>query len=312
MKYSFVLPAYKATYFKEAIDSILNQTYKEFELIIVNDASPEELDSIVLSYEDPRIRYYKNEKNIGGEDLVAQWNHSISYAQGEYIILASDDDVYHLDYLEKMDSIIEKYPDVNVFRPMVQMINFNGEITHIRGLLNEYSSQLIFAYFSGRIGGGVPFYIFRRKTLESIHGFKHYPLAWHSDDMTALMMADKGIVFYPEILFSFRLSGESISSKQNNVNTLRMKIEATNQYIDDLCGLLSSIESHSDIEEFCRTNLIQSLPSYKKAYLQDWFWSSTKKAVVKNYSLFKESNCFTIKTLLLMYIRRLLLTMGKA
>ena len=74
VKYSFVLPAYKACFFREAIESILNQTYSEFELIIVNDASPEDLDSIVNSYSDERIRYYRNKENIGGRDLVAQWN----------------------------------------------------------------------------------------------------------------------------------------------------------------------------------------------------------------------------------------------
>ena len=120
MKYSFVLPAYKARFFREAIDSILNQTYPDFELIIVNDASPENLDSIVESYDDERIRYYKNEKNLGGHDLVAQWNHSISYASGEYIILASDDDTYSLEYLERMNEMVEKYPQANVFRPRIK------------------------------------------------------------------------------------------------------------------------------------------------------------------------------------------------
>ena len=47
IKYSFVLPAYKARFFRDALDSILAQTYKDFELVIVNDASPEDLDSIV-------------------------------------------------------------------------------------------------------------------------------------------------------------------------------------------------------------------------------------------------------------------------
>ena len=94
MKYSFILPAYKARFFREALDSILSQTNKDFDLIIVNDASPEDLDSIVRSYNDSRIRYYVNEKNIGGKDLVAQWNHCLEYAKGEYVILASDDDVY--------------------------------------------------------------------------------------------------------------------------------------------------------------------------------------------------------------------------
>ena len=59
MKYSFVLPAYKAKYLKDAIDSILSQTYSQFELIIVNDASPEDLDSIIYSCQDDRIKYYK-------------------------------------------------------------------------------------------------------------------------------------------------------------------------------------------------------------------------------------------------------------
>ena len=93
-KYSFVLPAYKACYFKEALESILNQTYSDFELIIVNDASPEDLDSIVSEFDDSRITYYTNETNIGGKDLVEQWNKSLTYAKGEYVILASDDDVY--------------------------------------------------------------------------------------------------------------------------------------------------------------------------------------------------------------------------
>ena len=92
--YSFVLPAYKAKFLGEAIDSILAQTYTNFELIIVNDASPEDLESIVKLYDDPRIQYYTNKVNVGGKDLIAQWNYSITYAKGEYLILASDDDIY--------------------------------------------------------------------------------------------------------------------------------------------------------------------------------------------------------------------------
>ena len=117
VKYSFVLPAYKAHFFKEALDSILTQTYKDFELVIVNDASPEDLDSIVEQYDDPRIHYYVNEKNIGGKDLVAQWNHCLEYAQGDYIILASDDDVYHPEYLKKW---INLYASIQMLMYSVQ------------------------------------------------------------------------------------------------------------------------------------------------------------------------------------------------
>lgn len=57
IKFSVTVPAYKPQYLVECIDSILAQTYKNFELIIVNDASPQDLDSIVSKYDDPRIRY---------------------------------------------------------------------------------------------------------------------------------------------------------------------------------------------------------------------------------------------------------------
>ena len=91
IKYSFVLPAYKSQFLKESIDSILAQSYKDFELIIVDDASPDDIGGVVSSYDDARIRYYRNEENIGGTNLVAQWNHSIEYANGDWIILATDD-----------------------------------------------------------------------------------------------------------------------------------------------------------------------------------------------------------------------------
>ncbi len=62
---SVILPAYNAERFlKEAIDSILAQTYTNFELIVLNDGSTDRTEEIILSYDDPRIRYIKNETNL--------------------------------------------------------------------------------------------------------------------------------------------------------------------------------------------------------------------------------------------------------
>lgn len=128
-KYSFILPAYKSKYLKNSINSILNQSYTDFELIIVNDTSPENIDSIINSYTDKRIQYHKNEINIGGENLVKQWNHCLSFAKGEFIILATDDDEYTPDYLEKMNILVEKYPFVNAFRPRITHISRGGGVS---------------------------------------------------------------------------------------------------------------------------------------------------------------------------------------
>ncbi len=82
IKFSVTVPAYKAQFLAECIDSILAQTYKNLELIIVNDASPQDLDSIVSKYDDPRIRYYKNEVGFGAEHVVGNWNKCLEYAIG--------------------------------------------------------------------------------------------------------------------------------------------------------------------------------------------------------------------------------------
>ena len=92
MKISIAIPAYKAKYLAQAIESVLNQTFNDFELIIVNDQSPEDITSIVKSFNDRRIRYYINDKNIGGNDPVANWNKCLSYAKGEFFAMICDED----------------------------------------------------------------------------------------------------------------------------------------------------------------------------------------------------------------------------
>ena len=252
VKYSFVLPAYKAKYLKEAIQSILDQTYTDFELIIVNDASPENLDEIVASFDDKRLTYYKNEKNLGGTDLVAQWNHSISYAAGDYLILASDDDTYSPMYLEKMDAMACKYPNINVFRPRVKRIDKNRKIIGIDGFISEYLSKLEYLYLwsTCAIGSGVPFFMFKREALMAIGGFVNYPLAWFSDDATVLELADAGIVTCNEVLFSFRLANESIRTADNNKATLRAKYRATRMFVNDHLEYINSYVPKDSEEEY--------------------------------------------------------------
>lgn len=257
MKYSFVLPAYKAQFLRDAIDSILSQTYKDFELIIVNDDSPEDIGSIVQSYRDNRIQYYVNEVNIGSKDLVAQWNHSISYARGEYLILASDDDVYDCEFLERMDKLIVRYPKANIFRPRVKTINEYGEIVGVEGYLKEYSSDIEFlqAWVNGWIGSGIPFYIFKRESLLAMGGFAQYPLAWFSDDATVLNLSNNGIVTSSDILFSFRWSGLSISSKKNSLRTLKLKLSATNMFYQEVLKYIEDYVVSDDMEEYINKSI---------------------------------------------------------
>ena len=84
IKFSVTVPAYKAQFLAECIDSILAQTYKNFELIIVNDASPQDLDSIVSKYDDSCSRYCNNKVGFGDVFFYGNWNKCIVYTAGYY------------------------------------------------------------------------------------------------------------------------------------------------------------------------------------------------------------------------------------
>lgn len=264
MKYSFVLPAYKAKFLKRAIDSIVNQTYTDFELIVVNDASPDDLDSIIDSYSDRRIKYYKNKENVGGVSLVKQWNYCVSLCNTDYFVLASDDDEYDWGYLMEMDKLVSKYPDANVFRPRVKYVDDKNNTLWIDGYLKEFCSGLDFldAWTKGWIGGGIPFYLFKRQAISDIEGFANYPMAWHSDDATILRMSKNGIVSTTDILFSFRTSGINISSRRNTYEDLINKINASAQFYEEVMQYLSSINSLDEYQVSLKLSIERALASF--------------------------------------------------
>jgi glycosyltransferase involved in cell wall biosynthesis len=90
-KITVLMPVYnEENFLREAIDSILNQTFKDFEFIIINDGSTDNSKNIILSYRDPRIRYYENRKNLG---VAKTLNRGLRLAKGEYIARMDADDI---------------------------------------------------------------------------------------------------------------------------------------------------------------------------------------------------------------------------
>lgn len=109
---SVILPAYNAErYLHEAIDSILNQTCTNFELIILNDGSTDRTEEIILSYSDPRIRYIKNEQNL---KLIKTLNKGIELARGKYIARMDADDISLPDRFQVEYDFMERNPDISV------------------------------------------------------------------------------------------------------------------------------------------------------------------------------------------------------
>lgn len=107
--FSVIIPTYNRCYILwRAIQSILNQTYPFFELLIIDDASCDDTEKLVKQFSDPRIRYFKLKKNIGPS---AARNYGLGKARGEYIAYLDSDNVWHKEFLEVMYNGFKKYPD---------------------------------------------------------------------------------------------------------------------------------------------------------------------------------------------------------
>ena len=109
---SVVMPVYNGEkYLRESIDSILNQTYTDYEFIIVNDGSNDKTEEIILSYNDNRIRYIKNEKNL---QIVKSLNRGIELAKGRYIARMDADDISLPRRFEKQITFMENNLEIGV------------------------------------------------------------------------------------------------------------------------------------------------------------------------------------------------------
>lgn len=247
---SVVLPAYKAKYLKASINSILGQSFSDFELIIVNDASPEDLADIVSSFDDPRIRYYINNVNIGGQDLVENWNRCIKYAIGEFVVLASDDDIYHPDFLKRMISLAQKYPLIDLFHCRVGVINDQNTPIFWGASIAEYESDIDFIYQRAiaRRTQLVSDFMIRSEALCRINGFVRYPKAWYSDEMTMFRLAkNKGVVCAQETLFYWRSSLVNISS---SITDTLQKAEASYLYKKDMDLLIRELTPKDEKDKY--------------------------------------------------------------
>lgn len=109
---SVIMPVYNGEkYLSEAIDSILNQTFSDFEFIIINDCSTDNTENIIKSYDDKRIRYIKNEKNLGVAETL---NKGLDMAQGEFIARMDADDISLPNRFEKQLMFMNKHKNIGV------------------------------------------------------------------------------------------------------------------------------------------------------------------------------------------------------
>lgn len=288
-KYSILLPAFKGRFLEACLKSILNQSFPDFELVVVDDASPEDLEAIVRRFDDPRIRFFRNERGCGAAHLVDNWNICLGYARGEWVLNMGDDDLLEKDCLSLYEDLLTRYPGKDVYHIRTSFIDDEGGIFQVleERPQTETVYEMIFQRWKGRhqmIGD----YLYRRQPLIDAGGYYDLPYAWGSDDITAFRAAvAKGIANENTPGFRFRRSRYSISGSVTNVEG---KLLATAASCEWYRNFLSKPAPTAEDEEVRRRCL--ALEGKHFARLRSYFLSCDRSHPVswwdshrKEYSL---------------------------
>lgn len=225
IKFSILIPAFKAKYLRDAIESCFSQLYTNWELVIVDDCSPENLLAIVKPYlQDCRVNFFRNNYNTGAEDVVKNWNTCLNYSTGDYVICMGDDDMLCPDCLSSYAELIKTRPGIGLLHARTEIIDENGDFLSMQEARPCYEGvmSLIWHRMHGRqqfIGD----FCFKSDSLKSNGGFYYIKLAWGSDDISAVMAArENGVVNTQNICFQYRVNRLNITSSYKG----RLKVEA--------------------------------------------------------------------------------------
>ncbi|MAF85421.1 MAG: glycosyl transferase family 2 [Dehalococcoidales bacterium] len=213
MKVSVILPTYnRANMLTEAIDSALNQTFKDFELIIINNYSTDNTESVVKSYDDKRIRYFKNRNN----GLVSvNRNYGIQKSRGEYTAFLDDDDLWLPEKLEKQVKLLDSNKELGLVYSGSHVIDNKGNLirhTYFRGIKpcrGDVFNELLVSNFIPQLT-----VLVRRETLDKVGKFDtKYKIA-QDYDLWLRIAAHYQVDFIDQPLAKYRFHKDGASQKE--------------------------------------------------------------------------------------------------
>ena len=209
---SVILPTYNGAtrgngeYLKQAIESVLNQTYENFELIIVNDGSIDDTEEVIKQYKDNRIIYIKNDSNRG---VYSARNKGLINARGEYIAFLDDDDYYYTNKLkDQLDFMMNNKSYISLSD--MDIINANG--IKYSTLKNKRNSSQVKDICKGNISPAPSALMFKRDIIYDIGYFKEYLKAAADFDYILRVAIKYNINIIPITLNAYRSHKYNIST----------------------------------------------------------------------------------------------------
>ncbi|MBU2510539.1 glycosyltransferase [bacterium] len=244
-KVTVLMPVYNGVlYLEEAIESILNQTFSDFEFLIIDDASTDHSLEMIRSYNDSRIRLVQNKKNIG---QTASLNKGLHLARGEFIARLDQDDVSLLERLKEQVEYLDRHPEITIVSTWEETITSTGR--KVREWKREIEN---YGDFLGYILLGLcpvwhPSVMFRKDNILKLGCFDTtYGPAEDYELWGRIAINRMGAAFVPKILVQQRVheARQSVLHNDKQVDSTKrshrnfVKRFAKKDKIDDLAAVL--------------------------------------------------------------------------
>lgn len=256
---SVVMSVYNAgDYLYKAVDSILNQTFQDFEFIIIEDCSTDNSLQILEEYaeKDSRIILIKKDKNKGVKGFIENLNIGLEKAKGKYIARMDNDDISLPDRFEKQIALLENDPELFIVGSSLEMIDENDTTIKIFPALpdNDSIKNTMFK----NIALYHPSLMFRN---ENVHYREKMVSCEDYDLYFRLMLENKKMANIPEPLFKYRVLSSSMSRKDKTFTRWMMVEKARTFYLENKKSGKDSYDSFDpeDIQKITDINYKNTL-----------------------------------------------------
>jgi len=288
-KVSVLMPVYNAgDYLSEAIDSIINQVFTDWELIIVNDGSTDNSKDIILSYNDKRIRYFDNGENKG---IIYTRKFMIGKATGEYIAFLDSDDIAMETRFEKQVAFLDANPEYILCGTWGIMVDDKGDKIKKLNLTDRYQEIRCALLFGNTfIQSSI---MIRKEAFDHETYDPQFPVVEDYELWCRLMFMGHRMKNIPEYLIKYRWHKSNISSAKSEMMDAYAKKVYRKELVNiGLYASESEISIHNAIRD-CNTLDIEDKVFFRK--LKKWLRKMTgANQLCRTYdqTMFRATVCF--------------------
>jgi glycosyltransferase involved in cell wall biosynthesis len=281
---SVIMPVYNGErYLKEAINSVLSQSYKNIELVLINDGSTDLSKNIILSYSDSRIRLFENEYNSG---IVYSRNRGLEEARGKYIANLDSDDIALPERIEKQVYFLDNNTDYGMCGTFYFTIDSNGKLLKKRNYPTSNIDIKTFLILGNCFCNST--LMIRSKLAKELRYIDHYYLGEDYDLLYRISKMTK-VTNLPFYSTYYREHGSNISFlKLNDMFSLVKKING--QILNDLNILVSEQDLEIHVN-FLNRNIVYFKNNIHFKELENWvikLYKSVKNDKKHNHLLLYE------------------------